>query len=149
MHDWTPGSSLLGGGLIGLAASLLLLGTGRIAGISGILGALVLGSRAERIQSALFLLGLVAAGFGVHALAPDTIAASPRSPLVVAVGGVLVGIGTRLGRGCTSGHGVCGISRGSPRSLVATLVFLSTGMLTVGVVHWLLFVPAAALAGSP
>lgn len=136
MHDWTPWTSLLGGALIGLAASLLLWSTGRIAGISGIVAELLLGTRGDRAWRAAFLGGLIAAGSACAAFWPDTVGASPRSLPVVASAGILVGVGTRLGNGCTSGHGVCGISRLSPRSIVATLTFMTTGMLTVALWRW-------------
>ncbi len=135
--DFTPWSALAGGVLIGIAASLLLIGTGRIAGISGIVGGLVLGPSAERSWRAAFVLALVVAGFVLSRLDPALVAASPRSLALVAVAGLLVGVGTRLGGGCTSGHGVCGVSRLSPRSLLATAAFVATGALTVAVLRWL------------
>ena len=134
MHDFTPLRGLLGGALIGLAASLLLLGSGRIAGVSGITaGALFSPDREARPWRVAFLAGLVAAGVPFVLLEPGAIAPSPRPLLWLAIAGVLVGVGTRLGSGCTSGHGVCGVSRLSPRSLVATALFVATGMLTVAV----------------
>ncbi len=130
MHDFTPWSALAGGALIGLAASLLLVMRGRVAGISGIVSGLVLGPRGEAGWRALFVAGLLSAGaLGVW-LAPGRIGSSPRSLLMLAVAGLLVGVGTRLGNGCTSGHGVCGLSRLSIRSLVATLTFMAAGILT-------------------
>jgi uncharacterized membrane protein YedE/YeeE len=127
---------LIGGALIGLAASLLLWSTGRIAGISGIVAELLLGARGDRAWRAAFLAGLVAAGVAFALFWPGAVGPSPRTLPVVAVAGVLVGVGTRLGNGCTSGHGVCGISRLSPRSIVATLTFMATGILTVGLWRW-------------
>lgn len=125
---FTPWSSLAGGALIGLAASVLLLGSGRIAGISGLaFGALRGPDRAWRVW---FLLGLLAVGLVAQAVGPTWLGASPRSLGAVALAGLLVGVGTRLGSGCTSGHGVCGISRWSRRSLVATALFLTTGTVT-------------------
>ena len=122
-------SALLGGMLIGLAATLYWIGTGRAAGISGILGGALRGgfARGERV---VFLSGLLGAGvvtswFGA-APAPH-----PRSILVLILAGLLVGFGARLGQGCTSGHGVCGISRFSARSIVATMTFMATGALAV------------------
>ncbi|MET0387742.1 MAG: YeeE/YedE family protein [Polyangiales bacterium] len=135
MHNFTPVSALIGGVLIGLAASLFLLGIGRVAGISGILGGLIApgSERAERGWRGAFVLGLLAIGGMAAFVAPDRLGSSPRSwPLLVAAG-LLVGIGTRLGSGCTSGHGVCGISRLSPRSIVATITFIATGMIVVRV----------------
>ena len=132
MENFTPYSSLAGGALIGLAATLLWMMNGRVAGISGIVNgffARVVGDTAWR---AWFLAGLLAGGAIYSASAG--IAFELRSgfpmPLLI-LAGLLVGIGTRLGSGCTSGHGVCGIARLSTRSLVATAVFLITGMLTV------------------
>lgn len=136
MHDvtvhFTPFRGLIGGALIGLAASLLLLGSGRIAGVSGIAaGALFGRDAAERSWRRAFVAGLVAAGVPFVLFAPGAIGTSPRSMLWLAVSGLLVGVGTRIGNGCTSGHGVCGVSRLSPRSLAATALFVATGMVTV------------------
>lgn len=140
--DWnhfTPLSALIGGLLIGLSASLLLLFKGRIAGISGIVGGLLQrkesGDFAWRIA---FVLGLILAPIGYRAFS-----ALPESHIdaswgVLVLAGLLVGFGTRYGSGCTSGHGVCGISRLSPRSIVATLIFMGIGFLTVFVVRHLL-----------
>lgn len=134
MHDFTPLSALIGGALIGVAASLLLLGSGRIAGISGILGGLLTPTPGDRLWRALFLLGLLAAGVFGALFAPQLIGSSPRSVPVLVAAGLLVGIGTRLGNGCTSGHGVCGISRLSPRSIFATVTFIAAGMIVVRLV---------------
>jgi len=130
--DWThftPWSSLAGGVLIGLAAAMLVLLNGRIAGISGIVGGLVAARRGDTAWRVAFVLGLFAAPLVMllHATAPR-IEAGPGT-LVVA--GLLVGLGTSYGSGCTSGHGVCGISRLSPRSLVATAAFMAAGVATV------------------
>jgi uncharacterized protein len=135
MHDFTPWRSLFGGALIGLAASLLWAGTGRVAGISGIFGDTLLGRGGDSGWRWLFLLGLMAGGLLFERVLPGSIAPSPRPLLLLAASGVLVGVGTRLGGGCTSGHGVCGVSRMSPRSLVATLTFIATGALSVAVLH--------------
>lgn len=153
--SFTPFSSLIGGGLIGLAAALLWLALGRIAGISGILGQ-VLGrligpgpSGAERkggefLWRVLFLVALplgawlaVRLGWATLPSSPPSIA-SAGNLLLAIVGGLLVGFGTRLGSGCTSGHGVCGLARLSPRSLAATLVFMAAGMASVFVLRHLL-----------
>ena len=134
MHDFTPISALVGGGLIGLAASLLLLGSGRIAGISGILGGVLSRTRGDVLWRALFVLGLLIAGAAAALWAPSTIGESPRSLPTLIAAGLIVGVGTRLGNGCTSGHGVCGISRLSARSIVATITFIAAGMLTVRLV---------------
>ncbi|MCM8622321.1 MAG: YeeE/YedE family protein [Candidatus Accumulibacter sp.] len=133
--DWlhfTPASALAGGLLIGLAAALLILLEGRIAGISGIVGGLLQPLRKGDVAwRAAFALGLVAAPLLYQALAelPQSRIDTGWATLIVA--GALVGFGSRLGSGCTSGHGVCGLSRRSPRSLVATLVFMSAGFATV------------------
>lgn len=135
--DWThftPISALLGGSLIGLSATLLLLLHGRIAGITGIVsGAIDVQTRPqERLWRVLFVMGLVLGPLLLLKWMPAQLAVDiERSPFVLIFAGTLVGIGTRVGSGCTSGHGVCGISRGSTRSLVATLTFIATGMVTV------------------
>ena len=137
MHDFTPISALAGGALIGLAASLLLVAAGRVAGISGIAGGLLFPARGDVRWRALFIGGLVGAGLVAAFLAPQAIGSSPRSYAVLAIAGLLVGIGTRLGNGCTSGHGVCGISRLAPRSIAATLVFMGTGATAVLLMRWI------------
>ena len=129
MQHFTPVSSALGGMLIGLSAAILWLGNGRIAGISGVLGGLIDG--AGGLWRPAFVAGLVAAPvFYVLTLGTPsiTIAAGPAT-LIVA--GLLVGFGTRLGGGCTSGHGVCGIARLSPRSIAATALFMAAAVVTV------------------
>ena len=121
----------LGGGLIGLAASWLLLANGRATGISGIVGGLLGAWNADSTWRLSFLLGLMAGGGVLMATLPEAIVApAGRSLVAVAAAGALVGYGTRLGSGCTSGHGVCGLTRFSPRSLVATLTFMGTGFVT-------------------
>lgn len=130
---------LLGGVLIGLSASLLLLFNGRVAGISGIAGGLVAPARGEVAWRATFVLGLVGGGVLLSVLFPQLLGAPVVSGAVAPVlAGLLVGFGTRLANGCTSGHGVCGLSRGALRSLVATLTFMATGALTVFVVRHVL-----------
>ena len=132
--DWvhfTPWTSLAGGLLIGLAVGVLILVNGRIAGISGIVGNLLGKSAAgERSWRLLFLAGLLAAPWIWRTALPLPTPQIDASALLLVVAGVLVGFGTRLGSGCTSGHGVCGISRASPRSLVATLAFMGAGFAT-------------------
>ena len=124
--------SLLGGVLIGLSAIAILLFLGRIAGISGIAGGLLSAGRGDRLWRACFLAGLLAGGAMLRAIDPQlTEFTITRSPLLIVVAGLLVGYGTRLGSGCTSGHGVCGVARGSRRSIAATLVFMALGMATV------------------
>jgi uncharacterized membrane protein YedE/YeeE len=136
MENFTPFSALIGGALIGLSASLFLVLNGRISGISGILGGLIPSHRGEigwrlAFLAGLFVAPLAYAGFG--GVLPPVILNAPLWLLIVA--GLIVGFGTRLGAGCTSGHGVCGIGRGSPRSLVATAVFMTTAILTVLITH--------------
>lgn len=132
--DWvhfTPGASFGGGMLIGIAAAMLVLLNGRIAGISGIVGGLLRPLRGDILWRLAFVLGLFAApgAMGlVSALAAPRIEASFG---MLALAGLLVGVGTSYGSGCTSGHGVCGISRLSPRSLVATAAFMLAGVATV------------------
>ena len=135
-YNFTPWSALLGGALIGLAASVFAVMNGRVAGISGLLGSLLAPSEG-RGEKALFLLGIL--------LAPVLWQLFSRLPeiqinsgwLALTVAGFLVGIGTRYGSGCTSGHGVCGLSRLSPRSLAATLSFMGAGFVTVFVLRHL------------
>jgi uncharacterized membrane protein YedE/YeeE len=127
-----PGAGLVGGLLIGLAAALLLLGIGRIAGVSGLAArTLGLGGDAPWPVAAAFIVGLpVGALLVASGLGPVTVT-FPELPATLITGGLLVGLGTRMGSGCTSGHGVCGLSRLSTRSLVATLSFMATGIVTV------------------
>jgi len=127
-----------GGALIGLAASLLLLTNGRVAGISGIVGGLFQQRESGTGWRVVFVLGLLCGGGILVGLAPQTIAEpASRSVNAVAVAGILVGVGTRLGNGCTSGHGVCGLSRLSGRSMAATLSFIATGFLTATAIQLL------------
>lgn len=138
--DWahfTPWASLLGGVLIGTAAAMLILLNGRIAGISGILGGLLRTVRGDIGWRLAFLAGLVGAPlvFSVFAALPEVRSEAATPALIVA--GLLVGMGTRYGSGCTSGHGVCGLSRLSPRSLAATAAFMLAGFATVFVVRHL------------
>ena len=122
----------IGIALIGLAASVLMLWSGRIAGISGIVGGLVRPQRGDIAWRAAFLSGLLLGGALLMVLYPVALDLRPPGSLTsIALSGVLVGYGTRLGNGCTSGHGVCGVSRLSRRSLVATVTFMLTGALTV------------------
>lgn len=138
MDNFTPLASTLGGLLIGLSATWLLLFHGRIAGISGILAGAIRPSTVpnERSWRALFLLGLVLGGLAWLLVSPEKFNLSlERSPTALLGAGLLVGFGTRLGGGCTSGHGVCGLSRLSLRSLVATVTFMFTAAVTVFVVR--------------
>ncbi|PIQ83916.1 MAG: YeeE/YedE family protein [Candidatus Omnitrophica bacterium CG11_big_fil_rev_8_21_14_0_20_63_9] len=133
--------AILGGVLIGVAATVLLAGNGRLAGNSGMLHRLLPPQPGDAMWRILYLLGLVL-GAGLYAwLQPQPAAAAAARaahPLAVLLGGVIVGVGTRLGGGCTSGHGVCGIARLSLRSFVATLIFMVVGMLTVAVIRHLI-----------
>ena len=138
--DWnafTPWSSLAGGALIGLAAAIFVLLNGRVAGISGVLGGLLKPTKGDVAWRAAFVGGLLAAP-----LSYVLIAAAPTLQIdagfgALALAGLLVGVGTRYGSGCTSGHGVCGLSRMSPRSLVATVAFMAAGFVTVFVIRHL------------
>jgi uncharacterized protein len=139
--DWThftPLASTVGGLMIGAAAALLLMLDGRIAGVSGIVGGLLRPAAGEIAWRLAFVAGLAAAPmlYGLVADVPQAVVAG--SPALLLAAGFTVGIGTRFGAGCTSGHGVCGISRASPRSLAATAAFMATGFLTVFVVRHLL-----------
>jgi len=138
--DWahfTPLAALAGGALIGLAAAMFVLLNGRIAGISGVLGGLLRPSRGDVVWRVAFLLGLVGAPcvYLLFEPLPRVRIDADYGALILA--GLLVGVGTRYGAGCTSGHGVCGLSRLSPRSLVATAAFMGAGFATVFVVRHL------------
>ncbi len=135
--DWahfTPWTSLAGGVLLGIASAMMVLLSGRILGISGILGGLLAPRTGDIGWRLAFLLGMGAAPLVFAALMPPELLPVVRidaSEPLIALAGVLVGLGTRYGSGCTSGHGVCGLSRLSPRSLVATLCFMTAGFATV------------------
>ncbi|MFL6572991.1 MAG: YeeE/YedE family protein [Burkholderiales bacterium] len=138
--DWshfTPWVSLAGGVLIGVAAALLLLTNGRVAGISGILGGLLAPRRGETAWRVAFIAGLFAAPLAMLLFGHAVERRIDAGFAVLALAGLLVGAGTSYGSGCTSGHGVCGISRLSPRSLAATAAFMLAGMLTVYLVRHL------------
>ncbi|VVP47233.1 hypothetical protein PS838_05160 [Pseudomonas fluorescens] len=138
--DWihfTPWSSLAGGALIGLAATLFILLNGRIAGISGVVGGLLIPVKGDVLWRVSFIAGLVIAPVLYHMALVQPEIKIEASKLALIVAGLLVGIGTRYGSGCTSGHGVCGLSRRSLRSLVATVAFMSSGFLTVFIVRHL------------
>ena len=142
--DWahfTPWASLLGGIVLGLASAIFILFNGRILGISGILGGLMSPRAGDIGWRVSFFLGMAAAPTVFALLAPAGLLSGPRidsSYGLIVVAGLLVGLGTRYGSGCTSGHGVCGLSRLSPRSLVATLTFMGAGFATVFVVRHLI-----------
>lgn len=130
-YEWLL-RGLGGGALIGLSASLMLILTGRVTGISGMMNALMAhAAPGERLWRVLFLGGLVLGGLVAWAWMPGAFSDGMPSLALAGVAGVLVGVGTRIGNGCTSGHGVCGISRLSVRSLIATLTFIATGALAV------------------
>lgn len=138
MGSFTPISSLLGGSLIGLAAALLLLLNGRIAGISGILGGLLERGATDRGERLAFLGGLIAGAVLFAWVVARPAISIDASAVTIIAAGLLVGYGTRLGGGCTSGHGVCGVARLSPRSLIATSVFMAAGIAAVYAMRHLL-----------
>jgi uncharacterized protein len=136
MANFTPSSAAIGGALIGLSAVLLMLFTGRIAGVSGIFDGLINPQTSDRAWRAAFVAGLIAApatamfvGYAVP------MPQMPASYVTIVVGGLLVGFGARLGSGCTSGHGICGIARLSPRSIAATGVFMVAAIVVVTLTH--------------
>jgi uncharacterized membrane protein YedE/YeeE len=131
MTTFTPWTALAGGLLIGGAAALLLLVGGRIAGVSGILGGALARAAPDRLWRVFFLLGLPLGALAVGAARGGLEIQISASPMALVAAGLLVGFGTQLGGGCTSGHGVCGLANGSRRSLVATILFMLTGALTV------------------
>lgn len=139
MDNFTPLSALAGGVLIGTSAAILLILNGRIAGISGIVGGLLQPTHGDAGWRVAFLAGLFVAPLVYVTLGIPLPPVMLDAPLgLLALAGLLVGFGTRLGAGCTSGHGVCGIGRGSPRSLAATAVFMTTALATVFVARHLL-----------
>lgn len=133
MAPFDPVSAAIGGALIGLAATMLMLVSGRIAGIAGILGDLIDLAGGDRLWRLAFVAGLIAAPLAI-AMTGSPLRAPPMPGWVaVVMAGLLVGFGTRLGNGCTSGHGICGIARLSPRSIVATVTFMAAAMLVVAI----------------
>jgi len=136
MHPWLAG--LIGGCMIGAAASLLLWSNGRIAGVSGILNGVLLPQRGDVRWRILFLAGLILAGGSYLWLVPQALSVRQEFPLgLLLLAGVLVGFGARMANGCTSGHGVCGLGRWSRRSLAAVMTFMATAMFTVFLVRHL------------
>jgi hypothetical protein len=139
MENFTPVPAAIGGALIGLSAVLLMMSTGRIAGISGIFSGLLNVHDDDKSWRVAFLAGLilapVLAGLIGYGMAQPAL---PSSWIVIAVAGLLVGFGTRLGGGCTSGHGICGIARLSPRSIAATIVFIVMAVVTVAITRHVL-----------
>lgn len=139
METFTPVASLIGGILIGLSASAMLLFNGKIAGISGIVAGLLSPTKNDTLWRAAFAAGLVTGGLMLKLLSPQAFEIGVvRSGSAFALAGLLVGLGARLGNGCTSGHGVCGISRLSMRSITATMTFIATGAAAVYIVNYLL-----------
>lgn len=132
-HSWIL--ALIGGALIGFAAFILMFFNGKIAGISGITSALLVRSQNIPLWQCAFIAGLIMAPWLIAPLGFHLPDFSQINPWVAVVGGFLVGSGTRLGNGCTSGHGVCGVARLSLRSIVATCVFVAFGMLTASLIH--------------
>lgn len=139
MEDFTPVASLMGGILIGLSASAMLLFNGKIAGISGIVGGLVDLKKNDTLWRAAFVSGLVTGGFILRLLAPQAFEFGiVRSGGALGLAGFMVGLGARVANGCTSGQGVCGVSRFSVRSIVATVIFIAAGSAAVYVINHLL-----------
>jgi len=139
LENFSPLSALAGGALIGVSIIILLLFNGRMAGISGIMNGIFISPQNEKTWRFVFLIGLILGAVLFQALSPDVFSARQGYPLwLVAVGGFLVGIGTRLGSGCTSGHGICGIANLSKRSIFATITFMATGMICVYVIKHVL-----------
>ena len=139
MENFTPVASLIGGILIGLSASAMLLFNGKIAGISGIVAGLLNPTKSDIVWRAAFVAGLLTGGFILKLLSSQTFDIDVvRSGTAFVFAGLLIGFGARLGNGCTSGHGVCGISRFSKRSIAATAIFIATGAAAVYVVNYLL-----------
>ncbi|HJY81874.1 MAG TPA: YeeE/YedE family protein [Candidatus Binatia bacterium] len=136
MEHFTPFASLIGGMLIGLSATMLLLCDGKIAGISGIVAGMLSPTKHDTLWRVVFVAGLLTGGFLLRLFSPQTFAINiARAWGALLLAGLLVGFGTRLGNGCTSGHGVCGLSRFSPRSLIATITFTATGAATVYIIN--------------
>lgn len=131
MHqDWL--NALLGGVIIGISVSLMLLLNGRVTGISGIINGTLSPAKGDTAWRLLFIVGLFLGGFTLKALNPDVFSgALPTETWTLVIAGLLVGFGTIMGSGCTSGHGVCGISRMSPRSIMATITFIAAGVMAV------------------
>ena len=136
MASYDPISALLGGALIGLASVLLMMLTGRIAGISGILAGCLTLAAGDKVWRAAFIMGLILAPVASGLLGyPLPTPRMPASWVMIVIAGLLVGFGTRLGGGCTSGHGVCGIARLSARSIVATAIFMASAIVVVAIMR--------------
>lgn len=137
-NEFTPWSALAGGALIGVAAAMFVLLNGRIAGISGVIGGLFKPVKGDVAWRAAFVLGLIGASAAYGLFATLTVLRIDAQFGALVAAGLLVGVGTRYGSGCTSGHGVCGLARLSPRSLVATAAFMGAGFATVFVIRHVL-----------
>lgn len=136
MENFTPITALLGGLLIGGAATLTLWANGRIAGISGILSGVIVPNSSDRVWRVLFVLGMLAGAIAYPLLRGEPTALELQvGPVGAIIAGLLVGFGTRLGSGCTSGHGICGLARFSRRSFTATLLFMVTAIVTVFIIR--------------
>jgi len=143
LQNFTPLTALLGGALIGISAFLLLWFNGRIAGISTIMSGLYTTEGANRHWRISFLIGLLLGAFIWQWFSPESLIFRQNYPLsLIVIGGFLVGFGTRLGSGCTSGHGICGIALLSPRSITATLTFMASGLLTVYLIRHIFLITA-------
>jgi uncharacterized membrane protein YedE/YeeE len=139
MHNFTPVASLLGGILIGVSASAMLLLQGKIAGISGIFAGVLRPAKGDTLWKCSFLIGLLFGGLLLRMFLPGAFDFGIVRPFgVLALAGLLVGFGTRVSNGCTSGHGVCGVSRLSARSMLATATFIASGALVVFIINHLL-----------
>jgi uncharacterized protein len=135
VHDFTPVQALVGGALIATSLAIMLLGTGRIAGLSGIFAGFVRVTKGDWTWRAWFLAGMFAVGIAFRFAHPESYDYGARVPLwAVALSAVLVGLGTRASNGCTSGHGLCGMSRFSKRSIAATMVFFGVGVATATII---------------
>ncbi|MBU2862831.1 YeeE/YedE thiosulfate transporter family protein [Reinekea marina] len=149
--NFTPYSAAIGGAILGLSAALLLFAKGRVAGISGIAGGVIVPEKGDTLWRVVFIAGLILGGFIYQWISKGTdsalfvgvqhIESVVSTPLLI-LAGLLVGVGTTIGTGCTSGHGICGLARKSPRSLVATLSFMAAGFVTVFIMKSLLGVGA-------
>jgi len=139
MENFTPLSAITGGALIGISVTLLLLFNGRIGGVSGIMNGVICAPKSDRIWRMIFLAGLVLGAFIFQLPVPDfNVPRQNYSFLLLGLGGFLIGFGTRMSGGCTSGHGICGIATLSIRSVIATLTFMASGMMTVYIIRHIL-----------
>ena len=135
MTEFTPISAAVGGGLIGLSAAIGYLALGKVTGISGIFGRALGGDMGFGQWGLFFLIGLIGMPAVMHALTPSEHGFTAPAPVLVVLAGLLVGVGTRMGSGCTSGHGICGMARQSIRSVAATVIFVGSGVVMVAVLR--------------